>query len=65
MKVMHTDLVPGGALEFWLAQLYVIVFRASCSLTPAVSKASAGAMEGLPLYSTNVRQLLKVRKRNL
>lgn len=31
----------------------------SCPLTPAVSKASAGAMEGLPVYSTNIIQLLK------
>ncbi|CAB4010580.1 rRNA methyltransferase 1, mitochondrial, partial [Paramuricea clavata] len=34
----------------------------SCALTPAVSKASAGAMEALPVYSTNIKELLK-RKR--
>jgi tRNA G18 (ribose-2'-O)-methylase SpoU len=29
-------------------------------LTPAVSKASAGAMEALPVYTTNIKELLKV-----
>ncbi|XP_028410914.1 rRNA methyltransferase 1, mitochondrial-like [Dendronephthya gigantea] len=31
----------------------------SCALTPTVSKASAGAMESLPVYTTNIKHLLK------
>jgi tRNA G18 (ribose-2'-O)-methylase SpoU len=36
------------------------MFLFSCALTPAVSKASAGAMETLPVFTTNIKELLKV-----